>query len=132
MMKNILLFSILFLISLFSYTQEEWKVPEEFIALENPYESGKSSLAIGKSLYSQHCKSCHGKLGAGDGPASKSLSYPCPDFHEEAIVLASDGSLFYKISQGRKEMPAFENLIPDDEDRWHIINYIRELQRKSN
>jgi mono/diheme cytochrome c family protein len=40
----------------------------------------------------------------------------------------SDGSLFYKISEGREDMPSFKKKIPDEEDIWSIVNYLRTLK----
>jgi len=37
--------------------------------------------------------------------------------------------LFYKITTGRDDMPAFDKKIPDAEDRWLIINYVRTLKQ---
>ena len=35
--------------------------------------------------------------------------------------------LFYKTQTGRDEMPSFKNKIPDEEDIWHTVNYMRSL-----
>jgi mono/diheme cytochrome c family protein len=41
----------------------------------------------------------------------------------------ADGELFWKISEGRGAMVGWK-LIISEEDRWHLVNYIRTL--KSN
>ena len=43
-----------------------WVVPAKYQTMKNPTDP-KVDLAIGKSLYSKHCKSCHGSEGFGDG-----------------------------------------------------------------
>jgi mono/diheme cytochrome c family protein len=35
--------------------------------------------------------------------------------------------MYWKITNGRKPMPAFETLTSAD-DRWNVINYIRTLE----
>ena len=41
----------------------------------------------------------------------------------------SDGSLFYKVSEGRDDMPSFKKKIPDAEDIWNLVNYMRTLKK---
>lgn len=108
--------------------QEPWPVPEKYQNLKNPVDANKASISVGSSLYSTHCKSCHGKEGLGDGSKAAQLDTPCGDFTSEEFGKQTDGALFYKIKIGRKDMPGFEKKIPDDEDIWHIVNYIRTLE----
>ena len=63
----------------FSFTkevQEEWVVPEKYVNMKNPTDPSVD-LDIGKSLYSKHCKSCHGKEGYGDGPKAADQTEHC-------------------------------------------------------
>jgi mono/diheme cytochrome c family protein len=120
---------LLFMVSM-SFTmdiQDIWEVPEKYVKMENPTSSDKESLKFGKSLYSKHCKSCHGKEGLGDGPKAAQLDTPSGDFTEEDFQAQSDGALFYKSREGRDDMPSFKKKIPDAEDMWLIINYLRTL-----
>jgi mono/diheme cytochrome c family protein len=132
-MKNTLISSILvlsFLITL-SFTDDQtkpWKVPDEYEAMTNPVPGDKESLSIGKSLYNQHCKSCHGKEGLGDGPKAAQLDTPAGDFSAPEFHAQSDGALFYKSYIGRDEMPNFEKKIPSEEDVWHMVNYMRTFE----
>jgi len=41
----------------------------------------------------------------------------------------SDGSLFYKTSEGRDDMPSFKKKIPDQDDIWNLVNYVRTLKK---
>jgi mono/diheme cytochrome c family protein len=112
------------------YQSKEWVVPETAKKVKNPTDkSSKEDLAIGKSLYAKHCQSCHGKEGYGDGPKAKELKGEVGDFSTAEFQSQTDGSLFYKITTGRDDMPAFDKKIPDAEDRWLIINYIRTLKQ---
>jgi hypothetical protein len=37
----------------------------------------------------------------------------------------TDGHIYTTISIGRGRMPAYRRITP--EDRWHVVNYLREL-----
>ncbi len=139
-MKNALFLTLGFVIFFFvnmSFTTDKqginddpWEVPEKYKKMENPFESDKESLSIGKALYIKHCKSCHGKEGLGDGSKAAQLDTPPGDFSDEDFHTQSDGSLFYKTREGRDDMPSFKKKIPDDEDVWHIINYLRTFEEE--
>lgn len=106
--------------------QEEWKVPAKYENMKNPTDP-KVDLNIGKSLYNKHCKSCHGKEGYGDGPKADGLKGDLGDFSSEEFQAQSDGALFYKTTIGRDDMPEYTKKMPDDEDRWLIVNYMRTM-----
>lgn len=121
-------------VALYSFTlvhqSKEWVVPETAKKVKNPTDkSSKEDLTIGKSLYVKHCQSCHGKEGYGDGPKAKELKGEVGDFSTAEFQSQTDGALFYKITTGRDDMPAFNKKIPDAEDRWLIINYVRTLKQ---
>ena len=126
----LLLISAFFLSSyvLISNTGDPWPVPEKYDKMENPVDADKESLTIGKQLYNKHCKSCHGKEGLGDGPKAAQLDTPSGDFTDESFVSQSDGALFYKTMEGRDDMPSFKKKIPDEEDLWHLVNYMRTFE----
>jgi len=60
---------------------------------------------------------------------AKSLETFSGDFSSEEFQNQSDGVLFYKSFIGRDEMPNYEKKIPDDEDRWAIINFLRKFKK---
>ena len=105
--------------------QEPWVVPEKFDKMANPVKSDAASLATGKSLWSKHCQSCHGKEGKGDGSKAASLKTKPIDFTSADFTKQSDGAIFYKTSEGRKDMPAFKKKIPDADEIWAIVNHMR-------
>jgi len=109
-------------------TQDPWPVPAKYENMKNPVEADKESLAIGKSLYNKHCKSCHGKEGLGDGPKAAQLDTPSGDFSSDEFISQSDGALFYKSLEGRDDMPGFKKKIPDAEDMWSVVNYMRTFE----
>ena len=115
--------------ALYSFTsivQEEWKVPAKYETMKNPI-AAKTDAAIGKSLYTKHCKSCHGAEGYGDGTKADGLKGDLGDFSSAKFQKQSDGALYYKTTIGRDDMPEFTKKLPEDEDRWLIVNYMRTL-----
>lgn len=106
-----------------------WPVPEKAAKTVNPVKAGKESIDAGKSLWIQHCASCHGKKGLGDGTKAAQLKTQPQDLTTESAQAQSDGSLFYKISEGREDMPSFKKKIPEAEDIWNVVNYMRTLKK---
>src|SRR3972149_6779389 len=130
---GIMLFVIIGMLSMsfMNYIQDEkkkkpWVVPEKSKTAKNPVKSDDATLASGKALYSKHCKSCHGVKGMGDGPKSKELDTPSGDLSVD-LKDQTDGDIFYKTKEGRDDMPSFKKKIPDDNDIWTIVNYVRSL-----
>lgn len=129
-MKTIKILMIIGIVSfgLFSFnklTQEEWKVPAKYEKMKNPTDP-KVDLSIGKSLYSKHCKSCHGSEGYGDGTKADNLEGDLGDFSSKKFQSQSDGAIFYKSYIGRKDMPSFEKKMTE-EDMWLTVNFMRKL-----
>ncbi len=121
-----------FVISLLAFNSiqkppAKWDIPEKYQKMKNPL-SPKEGLNIGKMLYAKHCKACHGTKGKGDGPKAGQLKTKLPDLTSEAVKKQSDGTIYYQSIIGRDEMPNFEKKIPDEEDRWSLINYIKTLK----
>jgi mono/diheme cytochrome c family protein len=107
---------------------DPWPVPDKFAKMPNPVKSDEASIAAGKALFVQHCQSCHGKKGKGDGPKAAQLDTECGDFTKADFQKQSDGSLYYKTFEGRKDMPSYKKKIPEANDIWSIVNYIRTLK----
>lgn len=101
---------------------------------ENPIEVSAESLAIGSELYAANCLPCHGATGKGDGPVGVTLDPRPADLTQHTIPgLHSDGQLWLWITNGypgSTRMPAFGEVL-SDEDRWHLVNYIRTLGQDS-
>ncbi len=126
--KTILILAVISF-SLYSFTSislDEWVVPAKYKNMKNPTDPSVD-LAIGKSLYNKHCKSCHGKEGYGDGTKSGEVEGDLGDFSSSEFQTQTDGELFYKSTFGRDDMPEYTKKIPSDEDRWLIVNYMRTL-----
>jgi mono/diheme cytochrome c family protein len=101
-----------------------WPAPETAVKKKNPVEPTEASIKEGKDLYNQHCKSCHGAKGKGDGPKAEKIDISCGDLSSPETAKISDGELWWKTTEGRKPMPSFKEKLSDNE-RWSIINYIR-------
>lgn len=105
--------------------------PARYADLLNPLPDSQELLQEGGELFKQHCASCHGERGLGDGPAGAGLS-PTPAnlmLHSKRSFV-SDGYLFWTISDGGKQfetgMPAFETVLAPEE-RWKVIRYMKQL-----
>jgi len=117
-------------IVLFAFTapQDGWEVPAKYKTMVNKYK-GADKDGVGEDLYAQHCRSCHGKAGFGDGTKSKELKTKINDFTSKEVQSQTDGELYYKAIIGKDEMPNFEKKITSEEDRWMLVNYMRELAK---
>lgn len=110
--------------------KKPWDIPAKYTSMKNPNAAGdKDALKIGKMMYSKHCKSCHGNFGKGDGPKARNLETFPGDFSSAEFQSQNDGALYYQSFVGRDEMPNYEKKIPDDEDRWAIVSYLRSLKK---
>jgi len=107
---------------------EAWDIPAKYKTLKNPVKDDASLIKVGKMIYSKHCKSCHGSKGKGDGPKAANLDTFPGDFANADFQAQPDGAIYYQSIIGRDDMPNYESKIPDDEDRWALVNYIRTLK----
>ena len=112
-----------------SQQKKPWVVPDNFKNMKNPVASDAESIAAGKALYATHCKSCHGAKGLGDGSKAAQLKTEPGDFSTADFQAESDGAVFYKSIEGRDDMPSFKKKIPDADDRWSVVNFIRTLKK---
>lgn len=92
----------------------------------NPVPATPESLARGEDIYRQHCQSCHGVGGTGDGPAATALAPRPADLRVHMAAGHTDQEFFNWLTAGMPgtAMPAFGNVLTE-EDRWHVLNYIR-------
>ena len=131
--SKILLFILIILslnlISASSFAQHNnWFAPGAAKNEKNPLAGNKSVLADAKTLYVANCAPCHGIRGKGDGLAAQAL-IPKPADHSSAIVQSeTDGSLFWKLSEGRNPMPSYKKILTVQQ-RWELVNYIRTLAK---
>ena len=105
---------------------DDWNPPPRAAAKKNPVAPDSRSIALGQKVYAHQCLCCHGARGEGDGPQAKDLDPSPHDLTSDAVSSESDGSLFWKITEGKKPMPSFRKQISELE-RWDVVNYLRTL-----
>ncbi len=105
--------------------QGEWKAPADAKNVKNPEKSSE----LGKKSVETNCVTCHGPNGKGDGPAAVALTPKPANWTSDKVKKETDGELFWKLSNGRGPMPPWKHL--PEKERWQIVNYIRELQKKA-
>ena len=106
-----------------SYQQDaKWHPPGEAMSRRNPLADKPEAAAGGKKLFLRNCAECHGTNGMGmEKKHSADLQLP-------VVQDQSDGTLFWKITNGNagKGMPAFSKL--PELQRWQVVLFIRGLK----
>jgi mono/diheme cytochrome c family protein len=125
-------------LSIFSYRSDtaaaadsksdKWLSPAASAAKKNPITSTPESIGAGQKIYSKTCVMCHGKTGDADGPAVVELNIHPAKLSDPHLATESDGSLFWKITTGKKPMPAYGKRLSET-DRWNLVNYVRTLPK---
>lgn len=108
---------------------EKWLSPAPSAARKNPIAATQDSIVAGQKIYSKTCVLCHGKSGDADGPAVIELNIHPARLSDPQLDTESDGALFWKITTGKKPMPAFGRRLSET-DRWNLVNYIRTLPKR--
>lgn len=106
---------------------EGWNIPPDAKDLKNPVAANAATLAGAQQLYADNCAKCHGARGDGKVPPGATYFYSTKptDFTNARLVdNMSDGEIFWKMTNGRKPMPAFKSRL-SDEQRWDLVNLIR-------
>jgi mono/diheme cytochrome c family protein len=106
----------------------KWLSPAPSAAKKNPIAPTQDSIAAGQKIYSKTCAMCHGKGGDADGPAVIELNIHPAKLSDPKLANESDGSLFWKITTGKKPMPAYGKRLSET-DRWNLVNYIRTIPK---
>ncbi|MDP1726410.1 MAG: cytochrome c [Bacteroidota bacterium] len=129
-----------FLLLLFSFHSTNKKKSN---SLENPWYAPKWAdtlthvkiyepdfIKAGQKIYLAHCIVCHGEKGRGDGESGFGLSIPPGDLNDPFTLNESDGSIYWKITNGRKPMPEYITKLKDEE-RWQLVAFIRDIQKEN-
>lgn len=104
------------------------KQPELAKVMPNPLAEAPD-LERGKLMYETYCMVCHGGLGKGDGSVAEYMALKPPSVVSEKIQAWTDGEIYHIITVGRGLMGQYGSQVRHL-DRWHIVNYVRELQKK--
>jgi len=92
--------------------------PPSFTILSYP--ARPPSAAQGQRIYASDCAQCHGQDGTGAVPAAR-------NFRDLDYVRGESPANFYAaVTEGRGEMPAFEDRLSSDE-RWDAVLYVWRL-----
>ncbi len=110
--------------SLYPYTTFQ----EAEAELTNPVAGNRDVLARGKNRFNAFCSPCHSVSGQDTTEVvRKGLQKP-PNLAGANAKSYSDAHIFHVISAGQNIMPGYADKIKP-EDRWAIVNYVRELQK---
>jgi mono/diheme cytochrome c family protein len=110
-------------------SKQKWSAPPAEAQKKNPVAANESSLAAGQKIYSKTCAMCHGKTGDADGPAVIELNIHPAKLSDPRVATESEGTLFWKITTGKKPMPAYGKRLSET-DRWNLVNYVRTLSKR--
>ena len=109
------------------------------IEAKNPLETNTENFDDGKALYGMFCKHCHGSNGAGGGSITHPIYSAVPHYNDTKQIRRSGatmseltpGHLFHAITYGLNAMGPHSSQITETE-RWKIVLYVQELQKKSD
>ena len=101
----------------------EWMAPKDKGKRPNPIVSDTNSIKRGKIIYLDNCATCHGENIGGMKAEDTGLEMDSPDL-KRRLLTHTDGDFFWKIQNGRGDMPAFKEDLTE-EQIWDVINYIR-------
>lgn len=104
-----------------------WEAPVSASALKNPFFNNAAATAKGKITFELICLPCHGAKGKGDGPAGIALNPMPQDLTSALVQKQTDGAIWWKITNGRPPMAPYQAIITD-EQRWQLVNYLRQLK----
>ena len=102
----------------------DWKAPPTAVNRPNPVPVNANTLALGQKLYVGNCMTCHGSSGKGDGPGGAALEKKPADLGARIKAGATDGELFWKITEGRSPMISWKGSLSETQ-RWELVNYIK-------
>ncbi|MEN8115603.1 MAG: cytochrome c [Bacteroidota bacterium] len=120
-MRNLILTIIVCAIPVILMAQNEWIIPEADLQKISPYIFEDDVVNSGEIIYENSCISCHG-TPTKNNPM---VFVPSPgDPASEKFQNQTDGSIYYKISNGRGGMPAFAETFAEEEI-WGLIGYFR-------
>lgn len=85
-------------------------------------------LKRGQERFDIFCSPCHGRSGDGNGMvAQRGFHFPA-DLASDRVRQLPPGYIFQVITNGYGGMGDYGDQIPDANDRWAIVAYVRALQ----
>lgn len=97
--------------------------PPTFAILSYP--ARPPSASAGEEIFTTHCAQCHGEDGTGLVPGSR-------NFLDLDYIRGETPADFYSaVTEGRGEMPAYNDIISSDE-RWDVVFFVWRLSTTSD
>jgi mono/diheme cytochrome c family protein len=95
------------------------KAPAAAKSVKNPYSTEAGAAEAGSKVYAANCTKCHGVDAKGTGMV--------PSLLKAAPQSATDGTLFWFITQGDADdgMPPWARL--PAKQRWEVVAFIKSL-----
>src|ERR1700722_10914038 len=91
-----------------------WVAPDDARKVKNPVPATPENLEAAAELFKDNCVLCHGEKGKGDGIAGRTSKIPPANFTDSKLLASeTDGSLFWKMSEGRGPMPTWKETLTD-------------------
>lgn len=109
--------------------QEPFVAPAWADTIKNPIGTSPEIIAKGEETYNLYCFACHGETGYGDGAAGGAMGVKPANFHDPKFSKQKDGTIFWKLSNGKGMMPPFKDIIKE-EQRWQLIAYLKEFGKQ--
>lgn len=109
--------------------EEESIAEVDFIKLQSPVPNTRKSIKRGKTYFVRMCAECHGP----DGKALLDVVANATDLTSPKRWYSgtTEGQIFRSIRNGAGEsMPPFKDQLRNEEDMWHMVNFIRNLWPK--
>ncbi len=113
-----------------SQDTSKWVAPDSVKNISNPNEVNDENISLGKLIYRNKCRSCHGRHGDGQGVEAEDLETAPTDFTNPDFVKQGDGSIFWKISTGKNEMKSYRKKLEESEI-WNVVMYIKTFSQKT-
>ncbi len=107
----------------------KWHAPASADTLKSPFPLDKIAETKGAAMFELYCKPCHGEEGYGDGGMGATFEIPPANFHAKEVKAQKDGALFWKMTEGKGNMPSFKEVLTN-EQRWQLIAFIRVLSQQ--
>lgn len=111
--------------------KKPWAAPDAARNVKNPVTAIPENLKAGADLFRDNCSVCHGEKGKGDGIGQGTDTPPANFTDAKLMSSETDGSLFWKMSEGRGPMPSWKDTLSETQ-RWQLVNYLRKLNQDAD
>ena len=110
-------------------SQDSFVAPAWADTIKNPVGNSPEVIAKGEEIYNLYCFACHGETGLGDGAAGGAMDVKPANFHDPKFSKQKDGAIYWKLTNGKGNMPPFKEILKDDQ-RWQLVAYLKEFGKK--